>query len=243
MLSQSIPVFLSSSLGMLKHQTSKKVRPWCIDAAPDPPPRGESTVIVDTGPMAQTHGIVFNPMYPHGDVTVPGTMTPKVKAHSVEALWQGSIVERTVQDPDKTWLVCCDIGKLCNASVCRTPMCKGAVLGGSVWLPNVDIARDTIYWPAYDWVLSTKLLTELHSIARLLLCGWTVIIDDAWEVQHHRSRHATHVMTHIYRACANILTAAPDRASTTFTNSSTTSSTTTDERFTSEQLEAMCKTM
>ncbi len=121
-------------------------------------------VILDLTSRGPAPWVKFSPFYPHGDIPVPGAADRK--AASVEGLWQAlKVFERADVDERKLDIIS-------MKGLKRTTGKLGRVLGHRDGLHGTRLlgylaARREIYLPAYQFVLTRALASELAELRSL----------------------------------------------------------------------------
>lgn len=140
-----------------------------------------NAVMIDVTSNAADEFIRFSPLYPNGDIPVPGMVG--VYSESVEGIWQGlKVFEVYMGDPVLYRKFGVDYSKFQNASMKnlkRTFNKFGPVHGhklGNEYLSYLE-ARKKIYVTSYYWVLEHK-CADLIERLRTLSKEKTVVLLD-----------------------------------------------------------------
>lgn len=137
---------------------------------------GASVRMLDITSRGPEPWVRFSPFYPQGEIPVPFSLG--VYSQTVEGIWQGLKVFTTADiDPAKFAITG-------MRGLKRSVRQYGPVLGhragvtGSRLIPYVE-ARQTIYLPAYRWVLEHRLRHLLDDLRQMARDQTVVLLDYA----------------------------------------------------------------
>ncbi|GLW90370.1 DUF6939 family protein [Actinokineospora globicatena] len=136
--------------------------------------RWPGATVLDVTSKGPDPWVRFSPFYPHGGIPVPGS--PGVTAQSVEGVWQAlKVFEHSDVDAGKL-----DITTMRNIK--RTTRRHGSVVGHRAGLRSDEIlnyldARQRIYLPTYDWVLTHRLADLVTALRDTAADGDVVLLD------------------------------------------------------------------